>query len=340
MINIQPLVNDIGKTVASHQLDRPGAYRRWLWQEAPTQSNAKPRERDLGVNEYGVADAANLLYTIGRFPSDPTERASWVEVLRGLQKPDTGLYVEATHNRFHTTAHCIAALELFDKKPLYPIKAMDYLHDKDALEKFLDGLDWLNNPWAQSHQGAGVYASLVLADEVPLEWEDWYFGWLYENADPKTGLWRKDHIGNAGPRGVFPHLAGTFHYLFNHEYAHRPLRYPDKLVDFCLDVYNRDLYPVLGKNTSFAEVDWVYCLTRALQQSGHRFADARVALEKFATDYTAMLLGLDKQTHDGWNDLHNLFGVSCCLAELQQAVPGLLRSETPLKLVLDRRPFI
>jgi hypothetical protein len=28
------------------------------------------------------------------------------------------------------------------------------------------------------------------------------------------------------------------------------------------------------------------------------------------------------------------------VAELQQALPGLIRTERPLRLVLDRRPFI
>ena len=38
--------------------------------------------------------------------------------------------------------------------------------------------------------------------------------------------------------------------------------------------------------------------------------------------------------------MHRLFGSICALAELQAALPGELRSDKPLKLVLDRRPFI
>ncbi|MDF3130566.1 hypothetical protein P0Y35_15265 [Kiritimatiellaeota bacterium B1221] len=43
---------------------------------------------------------------------------------------------------------------------------------------------------------------------------------------------------------------------------------------------------------------------------------------------------------DGLNDLHMLFGSLCALAELQASLPGVLTSSRPLKLVLDRRPFI
>ena len=60
----------------------------------------------------------------------------------------------------------------------------------------------------------------------------------------------------------------------------------------------------------------------------------------FAEGYVAFLSGIDPHTHAGWDDLHGLFGAVCALAELQQALPGLLRASRPLKLVLDRRPFI
>jgi hypothetical protein len=52
------------------------------------------------------------------------------------------------------------------------------------------------------------------------------------------------------------------------------------------------------------------------------------------------LQGLDKAKNDGWNDLHQLFGALCALAELQTALPGQIRTNKPLRLVLDRRPFI
>ena len=57
-------------------------------------------------------------------------------------------------------------------------------------------------------------------------------------------------------------------------------------------------------------------------------------------EYIAFLDAVDMRTHDLWNDLHSLFGAVCALAELQIALPGELRSEYPLRQVLDRRPFI
>ena len=43
---------------------------------------------------------------------------------------------------------------------------------------------------------------------------------------------------------------------------------------------------------------------------------------------------------DGMNDLHALFGSVCAIAELQRALPGEFPTTKPLRLPLDRRPFI
>lgn len=335
MIDLRPFIDSVRKIVSSHALDQPGAYRRWLWQD--TQGR-----RDLGLNPYGCADAANILYTIGDFPCEDAERRGWVETLRNLQAPESGLFHEATHHDIHCTAHCIAAIELFDATPAHPVSALHRLLHPGALEDFLDGLDWRHNPWGQSHQGAGAYAALVIAREAPLEWEDRYFRWLDAEADPATGFWRKGAVApidHGGRRTLFPHLAGTFHYLFNYEAGRRALPFPAAMIDTCLQIQSDGVWP-LGNVGGFAEIDWVFCITRSLRQCGHRFADCRSALERFTGEWVEEILAADPATHDQLNDLHALFGLLCALAELQQALPGTLRTERPLKLVLDRRPFI
>lgn len=139
---------------------------------------------------------------------------------------------------------------------------------------------------------------------------------------------------------LFPHLAGTFHYLFNHEYAHRKLRYPEQLIDTCLSIYQNKEWGTLGSNITFAEIDWVYCLNRATRQCPHRFEQAKEALYNFAHFYISNIEAMDHENHDGFQDLHTLFGCVCALAELQSALPGEIITKKPLKLVLDRRPFI
>ncbi len=327
------------RIVERHRLG-PGQYARWLWDRDG---------RDLGVNPYGCADAANILYTLGRFPADEGERRAFVETMRGMQDEKTGLFTEATHHPIHTTAHVTAAVELFEARPAHRLAAFDPYRDREGLYALLDGLDWRGNPWNMSHRGAGLYAAMKLAGESTEAWERDYFDWLWAEADPVTGLWRRGFadaapVCDAPVDGVAPrswHLAGTFHYLFNCESARRPLRYPDKLADSCLELYRKKaILPSFGRMVGFMEIDWTYCLNRAVRQSGHRFAEAKEAMEEFAEGYVNYLCGLDPDTDEGLNDLHMLFGALCALAELQAALPGRLESRRSLRLALDRRPFI
>jgi len=103
MHDLRPFIDAVEAIVDRHRLET-GSYRRWTLDPA----------RDQERNPYGCADAANLLYTIGRFPGDPAERAAWIHHLRDMQSGEDGLWHEATHHPIHTTAHCAAALELFD----------------------------------------------------------------------------------------------------------------------------------------------------------------------------------------------------------------------------------
>lgn len=125
------------------------------------------------------------------------------------------------------------------------------------------------------------------------------------------------------------------------EYAKKPLKYPEKLIDTCIYLYDNDLLgETFGRQITFPEIDWVFALNRATRQSPHRFAEAKERLRDFAYKYVGWLESLDYDTHDRANDLHMLFGTVCALAELQAALPGEIVSTKPLRLVLDRRPFI
>ncbi len=329
-IVIDDLINEIKKCVENHKLDT-GKYARWLWGD----------DRDLGVNEYGCADAANILYSINSFPQNPDERAFWVDTLQKMQDPETGMFSEKTHHTIHTTAHCTAALELFDKKPLYKCNALTKYTTKDGLYELLEQeVNW-QNPWPQSHKGAGILPALTNTDMASLEWKNWYFDWMWEHSDPETGFF---FFGDKKKAPLYQYMAGGFHYIFNHEAEHRPLRYPEKIIDSCIflmknGVNNHEHGNMITRCT-FIDIDVVYCLTRAMRQSPHRFFEAKEALEEYAEKYLALLYSLDYKNNDSFNDLHMLFGAVCCICELQSALPGKIITTKPLKLVLDRRPFI
>lgn len=319
--------------IERHTLGPPGHYSRWTLPSADS-------SRNLGLNPYGVADAANLLYTLGRFPDDLAVRTGFVDTLRSFQSEEDGLFHEPTHHPIHTTAHCLGALELFDARPSRRFSGLDAWRAPEAMEAMLDGLNWATNPWLEAHRGAGLFAALHLAGESTPEWEERYFEWLDEAADPATGMPRGDALpdGNRDTY-LFPALAGTFHYLFNQQHMRRPIVHPEALIDTCLDIRERNLFPFFHR-VGFAEIDWIYCLNGALRQSEHRSDEARAALRDFGADLVECLVALDPGTDAGLDDLHDLFGAVCAIAELQQALPGEFETTQPWRLVLDRRPFI
>jgi hypothetical protein len=333
-LDARPFLDRAVAILDRHALGSPGVYARF------TRDAQDGSPRDRGPNPYGAADAANLLWTLDRFPEHASERRDWVSILQDWQDPDTGAFREATHHPIHTTAHCAAALQLFDARPRHPLATLAPLRDPAAMEAFLDALAWRDAPWTASHEGAGLYAALHLAGEIGAEWERRYFAWLARECDPVTGLWRRGAVPDrpdALPL-LFPHLAGTFHYLFNCEHARVPHPHPGALADTCLRIWERRVYP-LARFVGFAEVDWVYCLHRGARAAG-RLDAARTALADFAAEYVAFLTGLDADRDPGLDDLHALFGAVSALAELQTALPGRILSDRPLRLVLDRRPFL
>ena len=191
-MNIEPIIQKIRETLEKHRID-DGAYARFLWQDEKS-------SRKLGANEYGCADAANILYSLGSFEKDPAVREKLVSRLRGFQHPD-GLFDEGTHHPLHCTAHCIAALELFDASPKYPLTALMPYKNVGELEKLLSELKWVTEPWPAAHAGAGIYAAFVLTGNASKEWQDAYFDWLTANADPKYGIGYKGAI-DAGTRPI------------------------------------------------------------------------------------------------------------------------------------------
>lgn len=335
MRNIDGLIKKISKIVENHKISE-GRYSRYIW-------NNENGDRKMGINEYGCADAANILYTIGEFEGDPEKRAEWVKAIQEMQHPDTGIFEEGTHHIIHTTAHCISALELFDAKPLYPVKEFEKYKNYEELYRLLDNLKWKEYCWPQSHQGAGIFAIFAVMDMADLDWQDAYFGWLDREADPETGLWRKGQL----PEGdrFYSTIGCAFHYLFNYEHANRPLPYPTRVIDTLIDMYRNIDNGSFGEfklfeRVQFYEMDFVYMLTRSVAQTGYRYDEVKEVLIDFADRYIDFLEACDPDTHDGMNDIHMLFGAVCCVAELQQFLRGYLVSTKPLRLVLDRRPFI
>ena len=330
-INIDKLLDKFKKTVENHYLGN-GAYARFLWQNPAG-------TRKMGINEYGCADAMNILYMLGEFPTG-NHREQCLNALLSLQDKETGLFIEETHHKIHTTAHCTAAIELFDAVPLYPQTELKKYFTNEGFTSLIESLNWNELAWSESHQGAGIFVIATLTGNATLDWRRYYFDYLTKHCDENVGMSKKGTVDMGCPQ--YYHLNGWFHYTFNYEYARMPQPYPEKLIDTCIRLYD-ERETMLSANfgrIGFNEIDWVYVINRCSRQTPHRFYEVKERLEHFADWFFKYLDSVDTETDDVWNDLHSLFGTLCAIAELQSALPGKIESTKPLRLVLDRRPFI
>lgn len=322
---------DLRAWLADYRIGPPGAYARHRRREGVDPSIA---------DAYGCADAANILYTLGAFPAGEGERAAWVEQLQSLQDPSTGVFPNAVHSDFHTTAHCVAALELFDARPRHPLTFMDRLRDLQELGDFMESRDW-DHPWPASHDLAGAASALIITGAADLTWLSLFIGWLDAEVDPATGMWRVGHIlrPDVWP-GLFGNLGGAFHYHFVYDYLRLPWPYPEKVIDTALLLLHDSAGSFIETDLGFKDADLVFCLSRARRQSDHRFDEVSAALELLVDRAAALLADGEYVSSPAFDDVHSAFGGLCAVAELQRAVPGSIWTGTPLRLVLDRRPFI
>lgn len=289
---------------------------------------------------YGVTGMANILYMLAEFPVEAAERRAWVESLQSFQDPETGIFRDQTHSDLHTTAHTIAAMELFEARPAHPLRFIEPMRTTEGLHQFLDQQDW-TTPWSTSHNPAGLAATVAISETFDHDWLADWLDWMDREVDPGTGLWRR---GTMLPTdeypGFFSNLGGAFHYHFVYEHLRQPWPYPDQVIDSCLTLMWDSAAEFATTSVEFKEIDLIYCLSRSRRQTVHRFDEVTRALEELVDRVAALLGDPQHLASPALDDVHRTFGAVCAVAELQRAVPGSIRTPRPLRLVLDRRPFI
>jgi hypothetical protein len=291
---------------------------------------------------YGVADMACVLHTIRRLRVTPTQRAEWAAVFDEFQDPLTGHYVErgrASHVELHVTAYTLAAMELLDLESTRPLRFADTLRTPRAATAFVETLDWASWVYLESHQGAGLGAIFALAPSLRMpSWFDAYFAALDERVDPANGM----HGVDKPPEGDLDQIGGTFHYAFLYEYANRRLAHAEARIDAVLGLQRDDgLWD--PENPWWLTLDGVYLLTRGVRHTGHRRADVESAVRRSVAAVAEVALDPDERVAVFGEPMgtHALVAVVSLLAEAQQFL-GVdeVATDQPLRLVLDRRPFV
>lgn len=287
---------------------------------------------------YGVADMACILYTLGILRPTEAERAEWRAAFQLFQNPDTGLLVEKSpsHDALHNTAFALAAMQLLNLNPEHPVKMEARFSD---IRGFLNSLDWRTKVYPESHKGAGVGSifALVPAFGTP-PWFGEFFSTCDAKFDPRNGLMGE----GKPPGGDFDQIGGTFHYQFLYEHFNRHLPFPERRIDSVIGLQQPDGY-WHPSNHLWLTLDALFLMTRTLRYCPYRFADVqnvvRRTMDVLMNDVYSPA-GRSK-TFVGKLAVHSVTAAISIAAEAQRFLGAQhVITTQPLKLVLDRRPFI
>lgn len=296
----------------------------------------KPGETEAEL--YGTADMACILYTLGRLAPSARERAEWADVFQSFQTGPSGMLVEKspTHSPLHNTAFALAAMELLDLRPREPLNLAAEYHD---IRAFLETIDWEKGVYPGSHRGAGIGAIFALVPELRThEWFEAYFNSCEALFDPRNGLMGR----NKPAAGDFDQIGGTFHYAFLFSHFNRLLPFAEQRIDTILRLQQPDGY-WSADNHLWLTLDAVYLLTRTSRSCKHRFPEIVALVRRVMTYLEQDVFSPEgrARTFGGKLPVHSLTAAISMAAEAQLFLGHReVVTEDPLRLVLDRRPFI
>jgi hypothetical protein len=297
--------------------------------------------RDFGSKApelYGAADMACALYTIGALHPPEAERREWAGVFGSYQNPATGFLAERnpSHTLLHNTAYALAAMQLFD---LLPPRPPQIPAEMANIRSFLGTLDWRHNVYIDSHKGAGLGSVYALSPSLcTSQWFHEYFSVCESLFDPNNGLMGLEKP----PGGDSDQIGGSFHYSFLFHHFNRRPPYPERRIDTVLRLQQPDGYwdP---KNHLWMTLDAIYLMTRTVRYAPYRVADVAAAVRRAMDAVMRDAISPEgrKATFGGRLAVHSVTAAISIAAELQQFFGAdAVRTDLPLHLVLDRRPFI
>ena len=286
---------------------------------------------------YGIADMACVLHTLGRLRPTDDERREWASAFENFQVVEGGWFLEKSpsHPPLHNLAFALGAMELLDLHPERPVVLGTEYED---IQRFLGSLDWKANVYKESHKGAGIAAARTLLRSMDAGWFAKYFAFCDGLLDPRNGMLGKDKPAG----GDFDQIGGTFHYFFLYNHFNRRMAFPEQRIDAILGLQRADGHWD-SSNRTWLTLDGIYLLTRTLRYAPHRVADVHLALHRVMGTLMQEMYApaARKVAFGGKLPGHTLTCAVSILAELQQFFGcDVVVTEWPLKLVLDRRPFI
>lgn len=320
-----------------------------LW-VGPGPANYGPRPSDHATALYGAGDVACILYTLDRLDDSATKASAWLDVLSQFQDTRSGFFVDPDGmlSTAHNTAFAVAAMKLFEPDlhdgvmPRAPILFGQLISDPASAERYAAALDWRNNCYEAGENLIGHASTFFnVADVVPPTWFDWLVAYVEDTKlDPANGM-----VGIDKPAsGDTDQIGGTLHFDFFWAALERGLPFARaRAAALCGLQLESGLWD--PNNPWWLTFDAVYMLARALPElTDEQAAEVRHAIARAVAALAARATDADQRAGDfvqPWIGAHMLTGALSLFACAQQAL-GFERVITtrPLRLVLDRRPYI
>lgn len=299
---------------------------------------------------YGVADAACVQYTVGPFPDSTTDRQAWIDALSIYQEPRSGYFIADTSSlaKAHNTGFVVGALNLFDPDlvqgvlPRHRFGFADLIADEEDATRFADSLNWRGDCYGSGEVLIGLASSMYnVSSVVPQTWFDWLVQYIESGKlDAANGM-----VGVGKPAGGdLDQVGGTFHFDFFWYSLGRTLPHAtqrtEALIGLQLDSGIWD-----ANNPWWLTFDSIYMLARAIPELSETLADAaRRSIERAVAVVAERASDAGQRSVDfeePWIGLHMLLGAISLFANAQQTLGAdVVKTDVPLNLVLDRRPYI
>lgn len=296
---------------------------------------------------YGIADMACILYTIDELHPTESERQEWLEGLQSFQDPGSGYLIALTASlsKVHNTAFAIGAMNLFEenlsngKRPEHRLRFARNFDAAESMERYVGSLNWETNVYESGENSIGLASAFAnVTDTVGPEWFAWLMNYFDTRFDPNNGMLGQDKPSG----GDTDQIGGTFHFAFFWEYFGRQMPFSDQRVDAILGLQGpTEIWA--GDNPWWMPFDSIYMLSRVASYSDYRKEDIRNSVQRAVeVCYERAMDQACRETDFYYPELgvHTLTGAISLFAVAQQFLGDEIISPKPLRLVLDRRPYI
>jgi hypothetical protein len=314
----------------------------------PADYARRPGDPDVGL--YGTADVACLLYTLDRFDAPASRSDDWLAALAQFQDEASGFFVDRSGmlTTAHNTGFAVGAMNLFQpdlrngELPPWPLRFGRLVTGPPDADRYVATLDWRNNCYGAGEDLIGHASTFFnVKDVVPPEWFDWLVDDIQKTKlDPVNGM-----VGIGKPAdGDLDQIGGTFHFDFFWAALGLRLPFAPARATSLLGLQQPSgLWD--PNNPWWLSFDAIYMLGRTLPElAGNEAERVQAAIARTVSTLTQRAADPALRASDfvqPWIGAHMLTGALSLFAYAQQLFgPDRVKTSRPLKLVLDRRPYI